>query len=144
METPRWFIMLAFYLMCAYLPVSAICLFFRPASWPYLLALFLGLFLGVLDLGATDVQGTAILLLTLSMFVAYASPRAPWRWGILTGIWVPAFGIARWYAAGSPHLHAGGPWDASMALMFSFAGSYAGSLIHRYGSGHSGGEHPGA
>lgn len=144
METPRWIFMLAFHLMAAYLPLSAVVLFFRPASWPYLLALFLGLFLGFVDLGATDVQGPALLLLTLSMFVAYASPAAPWRWGILTGIWIPAFGIARWYAAGSPSLPGGHPWDASMALVFSFAGSYSGSLIHRFGRGSPGGEHIGA
>jgi len=143
METPRWFFMLAFNLMAAYLPVSAVVLFFRPGAWAYLLAMFVGLFLGFIDLGATDVQGPALLLLTLSMFIAYASPGRAWRWGILTGIWVPAFGAARWYAAGSPPLPGGGPWDASMALLFSFAGSYAGSLIHRFGKGRTPGEHPG-
>jgi len=144
METPRWFFMLAFNLMVAYLPLSALLLYFRPGSWPYVLALYIGLLLGFLDLGATDVQGPALLLLTLPMFVAYASPAAPWRWGVLTGIWVPAFGIARWYAAGSPAMRGGHPWDASIALLFSFAGSYAGSIIHRYGKRDSGGEHPGA
>ncbi|HUI10634.1 MAG TPA: hypothetical protein VL221_09925 [Bacteroidota bacterium] len=141
METPRWMFMLAFNLMAAYLPVSAVILFFRPASWPNLFALFTGLFLGILDLSATDVQGPALLLLTFSMFIAYASPRAAWRWGLLTGIWIPVFGAARWFAAGSPPLPGGHPWDASMALIFSFAGSYAGSLIHRYGREDRGREH---
>ena len=144
MDTPRWMFAVAFNMMAAYLPVSAVVLFFRPAAWPYLFALFTGLFLGFLDLGATDVQGPALLLLTMSMFVSYASPRAPWRWGILTGIWIPAFAIGRWYASACPPLPGGHPWDASMALLFSFAGSYAGSLIHRYGRGKTNGEHSGA
>jgi len=143
MEMPRWMFVLAFNLMAACLPVSAVILFFKPRAWPYLLALFIGMFLGLMDQSATDVQGPALLLLTLTMFVAYASPRAPWRWGILTGIWIPAIPIGRWYASGCPPLPGSHPWDALMALLFSFAGSYAGSLIYRFGRGHAGREHTG-
>ena len=137
MHTHPWLTVIIFNGMAAFIPISALILYFKPAAWPYLLSLFSGLVIGFVDLGASEVQVPALLLLALAFFVGFASPGGPWRWGILTGIWVPVFEIVRLTVAPgrSP---ADSPWWGSLlALVFAFAGAYGGSVVRARGAGKS-------
>jgi hypothetical protein len=47
-------------------------------------------------------------------------PKRPWFWAIAIGIWIPIFGVVMHRNFGS-----------LLALVFAFAGAYAGSLLHK-------------
>ena len=119
--------------LCAGLVAAAILLFFRPALWRVLASISCGIAIGLADLTASDVQGIALLLLAGGLFLGFPSPRRPWLTGILVGIFVPAFHLIE-AIAGAP-APAERPLGSLMAIAFSLAGSYGGSLLraHRRG-----------
>jgi hypothetical protein len=117
--------------MAAYIPLSALILYRKPGSWPYLFSLFNGLLIAFVDLGAGEVQVPALLLLAFTFFLGFASPGAAWRWGIITGIWVPVFHVVRMSLERNPDASLTEVWGSLLALVFSFAGSYGGSFIRR-------------
>lgn len=131
MHTPLWFTIISFNSMAAYIPLSALILYLRPGSWPYLFSLFNGLLIAFIDLGAGEVQVPALLLLAFTFFVGFASPRAPWRWGIVTGMWVPVFHIIRMSIEKNSGVSLPEDLGSFLALAFAFAGSYGGSFLHR-------------
>lgn len=141
MHTQLWFTIISFNVMAAYIPFSALILYRRPGTWPYLFSLFSGLLIAFIDLGAGEVQVPALLLLTFTFFLGFASPRAAWRWGIITGIWVPVFHIVRMSLEKNPGVSLAEGWGSLLALVFSFAGSYGGSFIQRISAGRDPREH---
>ena len=141
MHTQLWFTIISFNLMAAYIPLSALILYRRPGTWPYLFSLFNGLLIAFIDLGAGEVQVPALLLLAFTFFVGFASPRDVWRWAIATGIWVPVFHIVRMGLDKSPGVSLNESWGSLLALVFAFAGSYGGSFIQRISAGKDQREH---
>ena len=135
MHTPPWFTIISFNSMAAYVPLSALILYMRPGSWPYLLSIFNGLLIAFIDLGASEVQVPALLLLAFTFFTGFASPRAAWRWGIITGMWVPVFHIVRVSLEKNSAFSLHEDWGSLLALVFAFAGSYGGSFIQRISAG---------
>lgn len=135
MHTQLWFTIISFNLMAAYIPLSALILYRRPGTWPYLFSLFNGLLIAFIDLGAGEVQVPALLLLAFTFFVGFASPHDVWRWGIVTGIWVPVFHIVRMGLEKNPGVSLPEGWGSLLALVFAFAGSYGGSFIQRISAG---------
>ena len=129
MHTKLWFTIISFNSMAAYIPVSALLLYRRPASWPYLFSLFNGLLVAFIDLGAGEVQVPALLLLAFTFFTGFASPHRAWRWGIITGIWVPVFQIVRMSFEKYPAVSPAEGWGSLIALGFALSGSYGGSII---------------
>ncbi len=141
MHAQLWFTIISFNSMAAYVPLSALILYRRPGSWPYLFALFNGLLIAFIDLGAGEVQVPALLLLTFTFFVGFASPRGVWRWGIITGMWVPVFHIIRMSLEKNSGASLPDGLGSLLALVFAFAGSYGGSFIQRISTGKDQREH---
>ena len=141
MHTPLWLTVVCFNAMAAVIPLSALLLWRKPALWPWPCSLFNGLLVAFIDLGSTEVQVPALLLVAFTFFTGFASPRGAWRWGIITGMWVPVFGIARFFIEKS-QVHAFGETAGSiLALGFAIAGSSVGSFIRAYAGGSASGEH---
>jgi len=61
----------------------------------YLLAALSGAFAGWLDIKVGDLLLTAMAVLTANMLLGFLSPRNPWRWVLVVGIFVP---IVDWLA----------------------------------------------
>ncbi len=135
MRAQLWLTIISFNSMAAYIPLSALILWRRPGSWPYLFSLFNGLLIAFIDLEAGEVQVPALLLLAFTFFVGFASPRGVWRWGIITGIWVPVFHIVRMSLERNSGTSIPEGWGSLLALGFAFAGAYGGSFIHRIAAG---------
>jgi len=138
MHAGLWLTIISFHSMAAYIPLCALLLYRRPALWPYLFSLFNGLLVAFIDLGASEVQVTALLLLAFTFFTGFAFPRGAWRWGFITGMWVPAFQVGRMFIEGMPRPEA---WGSLLALAFAFAGSYGGRFIRTSGGGGDHREH---
>jgi hypothetical protein len=61
----------------------------------YLLAVLAGTFAGWLDIKVGDLLLTAMVVLSACILLGILSPRHPWRWVLLVGIFVP---IVEWLA----------------------------------------------
>jgi hypothetical protein len=141
MHTPPWFTIVSFNFMAALIPLSALTLWRKPALWPYLFSLFNGLLVAFIDISAGEVQVPALLLAAFTFFTGFASPRRAWRWGIITGVWVPAFEIARVWLGVSQGHSISETAGSFLAIGFAFVGAYGGSLIRKGATGSVSGEH---
>jgi len=61
----------------------------------YLLAAMSGAAAGWLDIKVGDLLLTAMVVLTANMLLGFLSPRRPWRWVVLVGVFVP---VVEWLA----------------------------------------------
>lgn len=94
-----------------------------------LAALCLGLVVGWIDLGATDVQGPLLLLMLASFIVALGSRAPVWIIALAATLGLPLVAIGAWVATGT-----GDPQWAMLialvpALLAAFAGRAIGTLI---------------
>ena len=70
--------------------------------------------------GWDDTGVSAAAVLGVSGLFGVLYPARPWLWALAVGAWIPAFGIVR-------ELN----YASLLALVFSFAGAYAGALVRR-------------
>ena len=127
------FTVITFNLMILFLPVAALLLFKWPRLWHLLLALYLGLLVGLTDLRTDDPQLPALLLITFGLFLGFAQPKAAWRWALVLGLWIPFLGwIAR--AAGVTNAQFSDVLFSLVALVPALIGAYAGVLVRRFTS----------
>jgi hypothetical protein len=127
------FTVIIFNLMILFLPVAAFLLFKWPRVWHLLLALYLGLLVGLTDLRTDDPQLPALLLITFGLFLGFAQPTAAWRWALVLGLWIPFLGlIAR--AAGVTNAQFSDVLFSLVALVPALIGAYAGVLVRRFTS----------
>lgn len=61
----------------------------------YLLAAMSGALAGWLDIKVGDLLLTAMAVLAACMLLGFLSPRRPWRWVVLVGLFVP---VVEWLA----------------------------------------------
>ena len=64
-------------------------------SFSYLLAVLSGILAGWVDIKLGDLLLTAMIVLAACMLLGILSPRKPWRWVLLVGVFVP---IVEWLA----------------------------------------------
>jgi hypothetical protein len=67
----------------------------RVDGFCYLLAVTSGVGAGWLDIKVGDLLLTAIVVLVANMLLGLLSPRHPWRWVLLVGVFVP---VVEWLA----------------------------------------------
>jgi len=87
-----------------------------------IVAAILGLGIGVVDSSPhwddTGITVAALMVVTGSLGLVY--PRGAWLWALAVGIWIPVLNIAQTHNASSV-----------LALVFAFAGAYAGAVGRR-------------
>jgi predicted MFS family arabinose efflux permease len=64
-------------------------------AFHYLLAALSGALAGWLDIKVGDLLLTAMMVLAANMLLGFLSPRKPWRWVVLVGVFVP---VVEWLA----------------------------------------------
>ena len=127
------FTVIIFNLMILFLPVAAFLLFKWPRLWHLLLALYLGLLVGLTDLRTDDPQLPVLLLITFGLFLGFAQPKAAWRWALVLGLWIPVLGlIAR--TAGVTNAQFSDVLFSLVVLVPALIGAYAGVLVRRFTS----------
>jgi hypothetical protein len=67
-----------------------------------------------------DTGITAAAIFVTCGLLTLASPSRPWLWGLAVGIWIPVLGIAMTRNYGT-----------LLALLFAFAGAYAGMACRK-------------
>ena len=93
----------------------------------YLLAAMSGALAGWLDIKVGDLLLTAMVVLAANMLLGFLSPRRPWRWVVLVGVFVP---VAEWLAylflAEKPARAQ--IYESFLAFMPGIAGAYGGAV----------------
>jgi len=93
----------------------------------YVLAVMLGALAGWLDIKVGDLLLTAIAVLAANMLLGFLSPRKPWRWVVLIGMFVP---IVEWlaYYFLSQKPQRAQIYESFLAFVPGIAGAYGASI----------------
>ena len=93
----------------------------------YLLAVMLGALAGWLDIKVGDLLLTAMVVLAACMLLGILSPRRPWRWVLLVGVFVP---VVEWlaYFFLSQKPERAQIYESFLAFVPGIAGAFGGSI----------------
>lgn len=93
----------------------------------YLLAVLAGAFAGWLDIKVGDLLLTATVVLAANMLLGFMSPRSPWRWVILVGVFVPVVEWLAYYFLSEKPTRAQ-VYESFLAFVPGIAGAFGGSV----------------
>ena len=96
----------------------------------YLLAAFLGIFAGILDLEAGDLLGTALFVLISTMVLGFMRPEKPWRWTIAVGIFVPLVRLGA-FLLFKRQPERSQIYESILGFVTGIAGAYGGSVARK-------------
>jgi len=90
--------------------------------WLIVFSVAIGWAITYLDSGPNwdDTGITAFLILVSTGLLGFFSPKKPWLWAVLVGIWIPLVGILFTHNFGGV-----------LALVVAFIGAYAGMALRR-------------
>jgi hypothetical protein len=93
----------------------------------YLLAVISGAAAGWLDIKVGDLLLTAMVVLAANMLLGFLSPRQPWRWVVLVGLFVP---VVEWlaYFFLSEKPERAQIYESFLAFVPGIAGAFGGSI----------------
>ncbi|MGO8985252.1 MAG: hypothetical protein ACLPHI_06675 [Terriglobales bacterium] len=93
----------------------------------YLLAVLSGAGTGWLDIKVGDLLLTAMVVLMANMVLGFLSPRKPWRWVALVGVFVP---VVEWlaYFFLSEKPQRAQIYESFLAFVPGIAGAYGGAM----------------
>jgi hypothetical protein len=93
----------------------------------YLLAAMSGVLAGWLDIKVGDLLLTAMVVLAANMVLGFLSPRRPWRWVVLVGVFVP---VVEWlaYFFLSEKPERAQIYESFLAFVPGIAGAFGGAM----------------
>jgi hypothetical protein len=99
----------------------------RDDSFYYLLAAILGALAGWVDIKVGDLLLTAMIVLASCMLLGILSPRRPWRWVLLVGVFVP---LVEWlaYFFLSQKPERAQIYESFLAFVPGIAGAFGGAM----------------
>ncbi|HEY6302311.1 MAG TPA: hypothetical protein VIX14_04535 [Terriglobales bacterium] len=93
----------------------------------YLLAVLSGVLAGWLDIKLGDLLLTTMVVLAANMLLGFMSPRKPWRWVALVGVFVPLVDwLAYFFLSQKPQRAQ--IYESFLAFMPGIAGAFGGSI----------------
>ncbi|MGB8013893.1 MAG: hypothetical protein WCF68_19930 [Terriglobales bacterium] len=93
----------------------------------YLLAVLSGVGAGWLDIKVGDLLLTATAVLAANMVLGFLSPRSPWRWVVLVGVFVPVVEwLAYWFLTQKPERAQ--IYESFLAFLPGIAGAFGGAM----------------
>lgn len=100
---------------------------FRGDGFYYLLAAMSGGLAGWLDIRVGDLLLTAMVVLAANMLLGFLSPRRPWRWVVLVGVFVP---VVEWlaYFFLSQKPERAQIYESFLAFVPGIAGAFGGAM----------------
>jgi hypothetical protein len=93
----------------------------------YLLAVMLGALAGWVNIKVGDLLLTAMVVLAACMLLGILSPRKPWRWVLLVGVFVP---VVEWWAYFflSQKPERAQIYESFLAFLPGIAGAFGGAM----------------
>jgi hypothetical protein len=93
----------------------------------YLLAAMSGALAGWLNIKVGDLLLTAMVVLAANMLLGFLSPRQPWRWVVMVGVFVPMVEWLAYYFLSEKPSRAQ-IYESFLAFLPGFAGAYGASV----------------
>lgn len=97
-------------------------------AWVYLLAALFGVGAGYADVAVDDLLFTALLVLASCMMLGILRRRAPWRWVVIVGAFIPLTELAAYkiltVKPTRPQVY-----GSFLAFLPGIAGAYGGSVV---------------
>ena len=92
-----------------------------------MLAVMAGALAGWVNIKVGDLLLTAMVVLAACMLLGILSPRKPWRWVLLVGVWVPVVEwLAYFYLSQKPQRAQ--IYESFLAFLPGIAGAFGGAL----------------
>ncbi len=93
----------------------------------YVIAATSGALAGWLDIKVGDLLLTAMVVLAANMLLGFLSPRAPWRWVLVVGLFVPVVEwLAYFFLTQKPERAQ--VYESFLAFLPGIAGAFGGSI----------------
>lgn len=96
----------------------------------YLLASFLGICAGVIDVKVGDLLLTALFVLASTMLCGMLRPNRPWRWILVVGTFVPVMQLLA-YLLLTEKPYPAQIYESFLGFLTGCAGAFAGSVLRR-------------
>ena len=93
----------------------------------YLLAALSGALAGWLDIKVGDLLLTAMVVLAANMLLGFLSPRSPWRWVVLIGVFVPVVEWLAYFFLSEKPVRAQ-IYESFLAFVPGIAGAFGGAM----------------
>jgi hypothetical protein len=97
-------------------------------AWVYLLAALFGVGAGYADVAVDDLLFTALLVLASCMLLGILRRRAPWRWTLVVGAFIPLTELAAYKILTVKPTRAQ-VYGSFLAFLPGIAGAYGGSVV---------------
>ncbi len=120
---------IGFHLLVVLFPVTIFVLWKWPATWHIMLALFLGVLIGYLNLHSDEIQFPALLLLVLGFFIGFSHPHDAWVFALLLAMWIPIGQFLSTYFYDRTDRFVQEGILSLIAFVPAFAGTYAGVAV---------------
>lgn len=129
MNTQLAFTVIGFHLLVLLLPISMIVLFRWPQAWHHMIAIFLGLLTGYINLHSDEIQFPILLLLVFGFFIAFSRPTDAWQFALLLAMWIPIGQFILILVEGKSHSFVQEGILSFVAFIPAFIGTYAGVAV---------------
>jgi hypothetical protein len=96
----------------------------------YLLAAFLGIGAGVLDVKIGDLLLTALFVLSSTLLLGMLRPQRPWRWIVMVGAFVPIVQSLA-YLLLTERPYPAQIYESFLGFLTGIAGAYGGAVVRR-------------
>jgi hypothetical protein len=96
----------------------------------YLIAIFLGVIAGLVNLKIDDLLLTALLVLAFTMALGLASPHRPWRWTVLVAACVP-LSLALAHLLFAQPTYRAQVYGSFLGFLPGIVGGYGGAFMRR-------------
>lgn len=97
-------------------------------AWIYLLAALCGIGAGSANVAVDDLLFTALLVVLACMLLGMLRPRAPWRWVLMVGVFIPLTELAAYLVLTVKPTRAQ-IYGSFLAFLPGVAGAYGGSVV---------------
>lgn len=98
--------------------------------WIYLLGAVCGIGAGCADVLINDLLLTALLVVCSCLMLGILRPRAPWRWILVVGVFIPLTELAAYLFLTVKPFRAQ-IYESFLAFFPGIAGAYGGSVMRR-------------
>lgn len=129
MNSQLAFTIIGFHVLVIFLPISMVVLFKWPQAWHHILALFLGLLTGYINLHSDEVQFPVLHLLVFGFFIAFSQPKGAWQFALLLAMWIPIGQFITIYVEGKTQAIIQEGVFSLVAFIPALMGTYAGVAV---------------
>ncbi|MGA9405794.1 MAG: hypothetical protein WBW71_01550 [Bacteroidota bacterium] len=108
---------------------GVVVVYFRPHHFGIMASLFFGWLTGFINLGTSEPQFPALLLLAFGFFLGFTTPKSIWKYAVILGVFVPLSQFISILVTDQKELLFSDGVGSFVAFLPAFGGAYLGKVI---------------